>query len=931
MSFFTKKNFLYKLIICICIVLSIINTTGIKNVYAGKADDGSGIGGVLITPICNLLLGIGDGIMNIIQKSIMGIEAVIPVDNSDPAWWETLLKVVIILIVVAVVVVVAIYAPGVLVAALKVISVTLVKAAIGLAGLGLVVGYGALGDGLVAVSGVVGDALSDTVALPTFAIGPEEIFSGKILLFDANVFNPKQVYVEYEDEEGTVEGVMTIKNWKNADKSLYHATGYYYMDGTEKVYTSVNNSAYELSAIIAKWYYIIRTIALVASMLILVYIGLRIIISSIAEEKAKYKQMLVDWVIALCLIVLMHYIMVFAHNIVDNIRDLFNNTLGKDVHIVVIDEPGDNLIKAVKEIEKERGVSGDSSYIGEGEKYIKWPTNLMGKFRMEAQEPGSNMEHVGFTLAYLALVLLTLIFSFTYIKRLLYLLFLTVIAPFVALTYPIDKIHDGKAQAFDIWLKEYIFNLLIQPFHLLLYIIFVSMAFELASTNVIYSLVVLGFMVPAEKFLRTMFGFNKSSTSDGLFAGAGGAALAMSAVSSLAKFAKGGNGKKTAGDKKDGNDDHGRVRMPDQGKGETDLLNDIASEATPISPTAQPEASNNLNDLGAEGQRLASERGVLDEFMDELTTPGTELNPEDAQAIYELEREQEEAEERLRQRELLEAQQQTENPEIPQVDDEEPPVEDAIPQGQQPRIRVKGNYWKGVKKTFAREFNPVTATGSKNGKEAAKKIIKSGVKTFAGTAFKTAGVVTGALLAAPPGIVSGNAETAFKNITIGAGTGLAVSSGINSRVSSAVDKFEDPKLKEKWERDYYGENYDEAMKQRADDEFMKDKQIRELYAKKLRLNNKQEIQEAMQQAQKYREYGVTDNDIIIKAMKSTTSGTDRTSKERIAAAKFAEKCKTEKDLQTHMSRLNKVPGMENSQQSKDIERLVRDINRKYLE
>ena len=45
------------------------------------------------------------------------------------------------------------------------------------------------------------------------------------------------------------------------------------------------------------------------------------------------------------------------------------------------------------------------------------------------------------------------------------------IAPFVALTYPIDKLNDGQAQGFNKWLKEYIFNLLIQPMHLLLYTI----------------------------------------------------------------------------------------------------------------------------------------------------------------------------------------------------------------------------------------------------------------------------------------------------------------------------------------------------------------------------------------------------------------------------------------------------------------------------
>ena len=88
MTFMTKKNFLYKLIICICIFLALINVGTPKKVYA--SEEGSGVGGILIGPICSLLQGIGDGIMNIIQKSVMGTEATIAMDNSDESWWDKL-------------------------------------------------------------------------------------------------------------------------------------------------------------------------------------------------------------------------------------------------------------------------------------------------------------------------------------------------------------------------------------------------------------------------------------------------------------------------------------------------------------------------------------------------------------------------------------------------------------------------------------------------------------------------------------------------------------------------------------------------------------------------------------------------------------------------------------------------------------------------
>ena len=120
--------------------------------------------------------------------------------------------------------------------------------------------------------------------------------------------------------------------------------------------------------------------------------------------------------------------------------------------------------------------------------------------------------------------------------------FLTLIAPLVAVTYPIDKLNDGKAQAYDAWFKEYLFNLLIQPLHLLLYFILISSAAELANKYMIYSFVALAFMIPAEKLLRKFFGFEKAQT-PGLLAGPAGGALMMSAIRSLGRFSHGSHGK----------------------------------------------------------------------------------------------------------------------------------------------------------------------------------------------------------------------------------------------------------------------------------------------------------------------------------------------------------------------------------------------------
>lgn len=103
--------------------------------------------------------------------------------------------------------------------------------------------------------------------------------------------------------------------------------------------------------------------------------------------------------------------------------------------------------------------------------------------------------------------------------------FLTMIAPMIALTYPLDKIKDGKAQAFSYWLREYIFNCLIQPVHLLLYAVLIGNAIEFATSNMLYAIVALAFLVPAEKFVKEMFGMKSQSPTATLGAAAGGAMI----------------------------------------------------------------------------------------------------------------------------------------------------------------------------------------------------------------------------------------------------------------------------------------------------------------------------------------------------------------------------------------------------------------------
>lgn len=118
--------------------------------------------------------------------------------------------------------------------------------------------------------------------------------------------------------------------------------------------------------------------------------------------------------------------------------------------------------------------------------------------------------------------------------------FYTLMAPAVALTYPIDKMKDGKAQAFNFWLKDYIFYALLQPLHMILYTVFVNSALELAVNNMLYAIVAMAFIVPAEKIVKQMFGI-KGNTEDRAKGFAGGAVAGS--IFSNAKKLQGGAGK----------------------------------------------------------------------------------------------------------------------------------------------------------------------------------------------------------------------------------------------------------------------------------------------------------------------------------------------------------------------------------------------------
>ncbi len=282
--------------------------------------------------------------------------------------------------------------------------------------------------------------------------------------------------------------------------------------------TSGNGVVTDIRASIATWYYALRNLAIILSLAVLIYIGIRMVISTIAEDKARYKKMLVDWVVGFITIFLLHYIIVITVNVNDYLVSIFASH--NEASTLTGSFAGDLALNGV---------------------------NLFGGFVK------------GFTssILYVFLTVMIMMFLISYIKRMLTVAFLIIIAPIITVTYSIDKIGDGKSQALNTWLKEFIYNVLIQPFHCIIYLAFMNIVMSLvgtpANTNwfdgaglgaAVFAIFTMLFIKQAEPIVRRIFGFdNASSLGSALASGA----LLMSSMKTASNAISGAKGKAQSG------------------------------------------------------------------------------------------------------------------------------------------------------------------------------------------------------------------------------------------------------------------------------------------------------------------------------------------------------------------------------------------------
>ena len=196
------------------------------------------------------------------------------------------------------------------------------------------------------------DALSE-FAIPHIHYSCEEIFAGKVGLLN----------IDFISGQGQTSSLKTVRS------------------------------------VIASWYKILRLIATVLFLSVLIYTGIKIMISSTAKDKAKYKEWIINWIVGFAILYFLHYLMSFIIVVISK----FNTMLSNSMQYVNV------------------SVKGNVSS-------FSFNTNLIGLVRFCVQSDNL-LFRTGYLILYTMLTVYTFKFTMIYLKRLINMAFLTLIAP----------------------------------------------------------------------------------------------------------------------------------------------------------------------------------------------------------------------------------------------------------------------------------------------------------------------------------------------------------------------------------------------------------------------------------------------------------------------------------------------------------------------
>lgn len=242
-----------------------------------------------------------------------------------------------------------------------------------------------------------------------------------------------------------------------------------------------SNVVYQLRKYLATIYNVLRDASIAILLVVLLYLGIRLALTTISEKKAEYKKLLLSWVTAFAIVMFIHLFMYGIFMINDSIINI---------------------------CEKLSISAGTEAIDGISE------ASLYEAVRTKAYAFSLNEGIVGI-IFYIIMVYLLIRYIVMYFKRVITIYILALSGSIMGIKYALDKIGGKKTSSFGKWIKEFSFNVILQSVHAIIYTILMAVALKIASTSfvgVVYSFVILNVMIGADKIFMKIFGIDKASS-----------------------------------------------------------------------------------------------------------------------------------------------------------------------------------------------------------------------------------------------------------------------------------------------------------------------------------------------------------------------------------------------------------------------------------
>lgn len=236
-----------------------------------------------------------------------------------------------------------------------------------------------------------------------------------------------------------------------------------------EVYNNVKESAIGM-------FEILRGVAIFLFAILLLVTVIRLSVSTVAEERAKFKALIGDWIKGILFVFIVKYIILLLSAVLDVMMD--------------------SLWTLRLSLETSNKTSFEFVVYDNVWQYL---------------ENSGGMQYFAYGILYIMLVWVTLKFTVQYLLRVFKVAFLVVISPLVGALYTFRNAGSKGNNPIWGWVKSFAMQLYIQPIHAIIYLVFMFSATEIAINAPFLGIMFLWALERAEKIIKAIFGIKDTA------------------------------------------------------------------------------------------------------------------------------------------------------------------------------------------------------------------------------------------------------------------------------------------------------------------------------------------------------------------------------------------------------------------------------------